>query len=41
MTRTMVCLDRGSAGQQVRTRARQGGRMVRARVVGAGLVKAE
>ena len=41
LTRTMVCLDHGDMGQTVRTRAREGGRVVRAHVLAAGLVKAE
>jgi len=40
ITRTVVCLDSGSPGQQVRTRGQNGGRVVRAQVVGNGLVKA-
>jgi hypothetical protein len=40
ITRTVVCLDSGSPGQQVRTRGQNGGRVVRAQVVGIGLVKA-
>jgi hypothetical protein len=40
ITRTVVCLDSGSPGQQVRTRGQNGGRVVRAQVVGSGLVKA-
>jgi hypothetical protein len=41
ITRAMVCLDRGEKDQRVRTRAREGGRIVRARVLSAGMVKAE
>jgi flagella basal body P-ring formation protein FlgA len=41
ITRAMVCLDRGGKDQQVRTRAREGGRIVRARVLSAGMVKVE
>ncbi len=41
VTRPVVCLDRGDAGQLVRTRNQQGGRIVRARVLGTGLVKVE
>ncbi len=41
MTRTMVCLDRGDAGERVRTRGKQGGHIVRGRVLATGLVKAE
>jgi chemotaxis protein MotA len=37
ITRTVVCLDSGSPGQQVRTRGQNGGRVVRAQVVGSGL----
>lgn len=40
ITRPMVCLDPGRAGQQVRTRSRAGGRMVRARVLSAEVVEA-
>ncbi len=41
LSRKVVCLDLGRVGQQVRTRPPQGGRIVRARVAGAGLVEAE
>jgi len=41
LSRRVVCLDLGRRGQQVRTRAPQGGRIVRARVAGAGRVEAE
>ena len=41
LSRKVVCLDLGRAGQQVRTRGLHGGRIVRARVASAGLVEAE
>ena len=41
ITRTVVCLDPGGAGQQVRTRGAAGGEIVRARVLRAGWVEAE
>ncbi len=40
MSRQVVCLDSGNQGQEVRTRGKQGGRIVHARVAGAGLVEA-
>ena len=40
ITRTVICLDSGSLGQEVRTRGKDGGRLVRAQVVAVGLVKA-
>jgi hypothetical protein len=41
LSRKVVCLDLGRAGQQVRIRAPEGGRIVRARVASAGLVEAD
>lgn len=41
ITRSMVCLDRGIEGQQVRMRSKEGGRIVQGRVVTAELVRAE
>ena len=38
--RRVVCLDSGARDQEVRTRGKEGGRVVRARVLAAGLVKA-
>ena len=40
ISRIVVCLDRGKAGEPVRTRTRDGGRIVRARVVSPGVVEA-
>ena len=41
LSRKVVCLDLGRAGQQVRTRAPEGGPIVRARVASASLVEAD
>ncbi len=38
--RRVVCLDSGSKDQEVRTRPKEGGRVVHARVLASGLVKA-
>lgn len=40
MSRQVVCLDSGNQGQPVRTRGKPGGRIVHARVAGAGVVEA-
>jgi len=40
ISRRVVCLDAGGKDQEVRTRSKEGGRVVRARVVAEGLVKA-
>lgn len=37
--RKVICLDRGALGDEVRTRGREGGPVVRARVAGVGLVE--
>jgi hypothetical protein len=41
ISRTVLCLDRGKAGEEVRTRGPEGGKVMRARVVAPGLVEAE
>jgi hypothetical protein len=40
ISRRVICLDPGGKDQEVRTRGKEGGRVVRARVLAAGLVKA-
>jgi hypothetical protein len=40
ISRRVVCLDVGGKDQEVRTRSKEGGRVVRARVLAEGLVKA-
>jgi flagella basal body P-ring formation protein FlgA len=40
ISRRVVCLDAGGKDQEVRTRSKEGGRVVRARVLAEGLVKA-
>jgi hypothetical protein len=40
IARRVICLDPGGENQEVRTRSKEGGRIVRARVMAAGLVKA-
>jgi hypothetical protein len=40
IARRVVCLDPGGKNQEVRTRSKEGGRIVRARVMAAGVVKA-
>src|SRR5579883_2120164 len=40
LVRTMVCLDSGRAGDRVRARGRDGGPVVRARVLSAGWLEA-
>jgi hypothetical protein len=40
IARRVVCLDAGGKDQEVRTRSKEGGRVVRARVLAEGLVKA-
>jgi hypothetical protein len=41
ITNQVVCLDAGAAGDQIRTRSKNGGRVVRARVLTASLVEAQ
>jgi hypothetical protein len=41
ITNQVVCLDPGAAGDQIRTRSKNGGRAVRARVLTASLVEAQ
>jgi hypothetical protein len=40
ISRRVVCLDAGGKDQEVRTRSKEGGRVMRARVLAEGLVKA-
>jgi hypothetical protein len=41
ITNQVVCLDGGAAGDRIRTRSKNGGRVVRARVLTASLVEAQ
>jgi hypothetical protein len=40
IARRVICLDPGGKDQEVRTRSKEGGRVMRARVMAAGVVKA-